>query len=287
VTRLGLHANPLSTRALDLARNVAEKLKGRAELVYSRELGQRLGVSGIPLEGLEADLVISLGGDGSILRTVRRTPCPVLGIKAGTVGFLAEVDPERDSLDAALERVLRGDYYTEERMRIGTQVGERVLPDALNEVVVHAAQVARMRHFELSVDGKPVGRLRADGMIVASPTGSTSYAMSCGGPAVDPALDAILVTALAPFASAPRTLVVSPYREVSLRCIGDDRPTVLVIDGQEEVPLGAGETVRCYRSGRRARLVRFSPRFFQRLQYESIVPWDPPENPHASLPSSS
>lgn len=273
---VGITANPFNEKALSLARIIHDRLKDRVELVVARDTASALGLPGEPLESIKADLLLALGGDGSLLYVLHRTDRPVLGINTGTVGFLAEVDPESDTLDGALERVVRGAYICEDRMKIAARAGDRSLPDAVNEVVVHSAQVARMRQFEIAVDGKPLGRVRADGIILSTPTGSTSYALSTGGPIVDPAIDAFVVTAIAPYTGTPRPLVIAPLREVSVRTMEEDRETVIIVDGQREERLHRGEEVKFYRSPRRARFIRFSSHFFQRLQAKAIIPWSLP-----------
>jgi NAD+ kinase len=283
VISVGITANPFNEKALNYARIIHDRLKDRVDLIVARDTASALGVPGEPIEEMKVDVLLALGGDGSLLYVLHRTECPVLGINTGTVGFMAEVDPESDTLDGALERVVRGAYLCEDRMKIASRVGDRNLLDAVNEVVIHAAQVGRMRQFEVSVDGKPLGCLRADGIILSTPTGSTSYALSTGGPIVDPAIDAFVVTAIAPFTGMPRPLVIAPLREIAVRTIDEDRETVVIVDGQREERLPRGGEVKLYRSPRRARLVRFSSHFFQRLQAKSIIPWSLPGS-RADLP---
>lgn len=286
MTTIGLTANPFNDRALRLARLVREKLQDRADLEIAHDTATALGLTGRPLEEMDVDALLVLGGDGSFLYTVQRTECPVLGINAGSVGFLTEVEAEHESIEGALERVLRGAYFLEERMKLAARVGDRTLPDALNEIVVHTNQVGKMRSFEISVDRQPIGILRADGIILSTPTGSTSYALATGGPAVDPSLDAIIVTSIAPHANRSRPLVVDSLHEVSVRLVDEDRESVVVVDGQHEQRLPLSGAVRCYRSPRRARLIKFSSRFFQKLQSKRIIPWEDAET-HASLPPPS
>ena len=281
---VGITANPFNERALNFARIIYDRLKDRVELTVASDTAGPLGLPGEPIEDLRVDVLLALGGDGSLLYVLHRTDCPVLGINTGTVGFLTEVDPEYDTLDGALERVVRGAYICEDRMKLATRVGDRNLPDAVNEVVVHTGQVARMRTFEVAIDGKPLGRLRADGIILATPTGSTSYALSTGGPILDPAVDAIVLTAIAPYSAGLRPMVVAPLREISVRPVEEDRETVVVVDGHREERLPRGTHVVCYRSARRARLIRFSSHFFQRLQAKSLIPWSLESRSHADLP---
>ena len=276
--KLGLTANPEKPRALELARRTLAALGGRADVLLNPETRRALGVEGAeaPIESMQAEALIAIGGDGTFLRALRRSRLALLPINAGNVGLLAEIDgADPEALEAAIERLLTGSFTLEDRMKVAAEASGRPLGDATNEIVVHTSEVARMRLFEVAIDGQSVGRVRADGLLVASPTGSTSYALSAGGPIVDPTLDALLVSAIAPFQSAPRTLVVDPMRTVTVRLVGPGRAATVVVDGQEELTLEPGGRVVAYRSARRATFVRFGRRFFERLPGKRILPWDP------------
>jgi NAD+ kinase len=281
--KIGLHANPNKPKALDLARHFARFVGNRAEVVASTETAEvvpELAVGAQSFSDLKVDVLVTLGGDGTVLYALQRCEAPLLPINAGTVGFLAEVDGDnRTAFEGAIERLLRGAYFLEERMRIATQVGTTHLADATNEVVVHTSQVAKMRLFEIGIDRKPVGRLRADGVIIATPTGSTSYAMSAFGPVIEPTLDAMVITALAPFQTAPRAVLVEPAHVVTVRLVTAEKDGVVVIDGQSETKLPGGSEVVCYRSPRKAVFVRFASHYFPRLYGTRILPWgtDGPE----------
>jgi len=227
-----------------------------------------------PLGELDPDVLMAIGGDGTFLYALRRSDAPLLPINAGTVGVLAEVEARRpNEIEGAVERLLKGFYFLEERMKLAALVGTTPIPDATNDVVVHTAQVGRMGLFEIAFDGHVVGRVRADGLIVSSPTGSTAYSLSSLGPVVDPGLDAIVLTSIAPFRVEARALVIEPLRTVRLRPLEADRGAVVIADGQDEYPLPAGSAVTVYRSPRRATLVRFGSKFFQRLHGKRILPW--------------
>lgn len=275
--RIGVHANPHKAKALDLARHLVSLVGSRAEVVASAETAElvpELAVGAEPLARLRADVLVALGGDGTFLYALQRTAAPLLPVNAGTVGFLAEVDgDQRSAFDSAIERLLRGAYFLEERMRIATQVGSAHLADATNEVVIHTSQVAKMRLFEIGIDRKPVGTLRADGVIIATPTGSTSYALSALGPVIEPTLEAMVVTALAPFQTTPRAVLVEPSHTVSVRLVTPEKDGVVVVDGQSETRLAGGSEVICYRSPRKAVFVRFASRYFPRLYGTRILPW--------------
>jgi NAD+ kinase len=274
--RIGITANPNKPAAVALARRALERIGDRATTVLSTETAHALahGTPAVPLDALEADVLLAIGGDGTFLYALHHSPVPLLGVHAGTVGFLAEVDGDRpDAFDAAVERVLAGEYFIEDRMKLASQIDGKNLSDATNEVVVHTSQVSKMRQFEIAIDGTPVGRTRADGVILATPTGSTSYALSALGPIVEPGVEAILVTALAPFQVTQRAVLVDPLHTVSVRVIAPEKEATVVVDGQGEHRLAPGTRLVAYRSPRKASFVRFGAGFFQRLRGKGILPW--------------
>ncbi|HEV2519016.1 MAG TPA: NAD(+)/NADH kinase [Thermoplasmata archaeon] len=288
--RIGIVANPNKPLAVTLARRAIALVGSRAEVVLTRETREAIGGSGpaIALEEIEADALIVLGGDGTILYTLQRTRVPILPVNAGTVGFLAEIDGENPkAFEGAVDRLLRGAFHIEDRMKLAGSIAGVPLPDATNEVVVHTSQVAKMREFEILVDRRPVGRLRADGVIVATATGSTSYALAALGPILDPSVEAIVLASLAPFQSTQRAVVIDPLRIVGIRLVREARDGVVVVDGQSEQPLRGGETVTVYRSPRRSSFIRLGGSFFRRLQGKQILPWGLPtpagEGPDADL----
>jgi NAD+ kinase len=290
--RIGIVANPNKPLALELARRLIGQVGERAGVVLTTETRESLGIPGesAPLERLEADALVVLGGDGTILYALQRTTVPILPINAGTVGFLAEIDGENpQAFEGAIERLLRGAYHIEDRMKLASSVGETALPDATNEVVIHTSQVAKMRLFDILVDRRPVGRLRADGVIVATATGSTSYALSNLGPIIDPSIEGILVVSLAPFQSPQRAVLIDPLRVVGIRLVETGQDAIAVVDGQTELKVPGGSVVTVYRSPRRGSFIRLGGSFFRRLQGKRILPWNRPtpggEGPDADLPS--
>jgi len=287
--KIGLTANPRKPAAIELARRAIRLIGDRAELLLSDEsaaLAPELPHRS--LEDLEPDVLIAVGGDGTFLYALRRSSAPLLPINAGTVGVLAEVEANRpNEFEGAIERLLKGFYFLEERMKLAALVGPQPVPDATNDFVLHSAQVGKMGLFEISFDGHVAGQIRADGLIVASPTGSTAYSLSSLGPIVDPGLDAIVLTSIAPFRVEARALVVEPLRTLRLRPLETGRGALVIADGQDEYPLASDAALTVYRSPRRATLVRFGSRFYQRLRGKRILPWseDGPGGgpPHADL----
>jgi NAD+ kinase len=207
---------------------------------------------------------ISLGGDGTMLRAVQLTArdhVPVMGVNVGLLGYLAEVDPE--GYERALDRVVAGDYAVEERMMLEAQVGdERHL--ALNEAVVEKLEPGHTVRLKVAIAGADFTTYAADGLIVATPTGSTAYSLSARGPIVSPRHRAMLLTPVSPHMLFDRSLVLSPDETVEIEVIGH-RSATLSIDGQPTTTLEPGATVACRPAEVSARFVRFGDRRFHQI----------------------
>ena len=198
--------------------------------------------------GRRCDLIVVVGGDGSLLgvgRDLAHTGVPVLGINRGGLGFLADIAPER--IHRQLGEVLDGDYQVEDHFLLESDVyrNEQRIggAPALNDVVVNPGSMARMMEFSLRVDGEFVYDQRSDGLIVASPTGSTAYALSAGGPIMHPSLDAIVIVPMFPHTLTSRPLVVRGSSEISVTLATVDRAQVSC-DSQVDFDLESGDTVR-------------------------------------------
>jgi NAD+ kinase len=185
----------------------------------------------------KVDLLIVLGGDGTLLAAARALhghKIPILAVNLGGLGFLTSVT--LDELYPVLESVLSGTHRTSERMMLDAEVVHRNKPSetqcALNDAVANKAALARMLDFDVSVDGHHVGRYRADGLIVATPTGSTAYSLAAGGPIIHPALDAFVITPICPHMLTNRPLVVPDTARVELDFAEPDEPAFLTMDGQ-------------------------------------------------------
>lgn len=278
--KVTLVANPRKPAAVELAQSVARWLASRVDLTISDTLepDPAWPAPRRSLEATDADAVVAIGGDGTFLATLRRTTAPLLALNAGTLGVLAEVDGRRRAaVDSALERLADGRYFVDERMKIAVRAGPASLPDAMNEVVIHCAHPARMGQFEIDLDGRRLGRIQADGIILSTPTGSTGYALSALGPIVEPGVEGIVVVPIAPFRAVSRALVIDPLHSVTVRSVKTPYPPVAVVDGQEEIALPPEEPVVVYRSPRRARFIRFETSYLFHLKRKGILPWSPLE----------
>lgn len=219
------------------------------------------------------DLAVSLGGDGTILRTVDQVSpfeVPVLGVHLGQLGYLTEVEPEE--LEEVLERFLAGDHDIEERMLLamsvepssGAQVGDADRHVALNEVVLEKTPSGHTVRLAVWVNGRFFTTYATDGLIVATPTGSTAYAFSARGPIVAPTHRSIQLTPVSPHMLFDRTLVLNPDDEIRL-VVSGHRPATLSVDGRNLGELVPGDAVVCTGSPHRARLVTFGERDFHAI----------------------
>lgn len=255
---IGLLHHPRKPESLTLAGEMSEYLTGRGCDVWS---GSAWDEPNALARVAELDLLITLGGDGTILRAARlgsRYGVPLLGIKLGRVSFLGEVAPERAAWHESLARMLDGDFWLEERMLLDVVVSHDEAPPAatnpagggaanhvylaLNEVVVSRGGLARLITVDAWVDQSYLTRYRADGVIVATPTGCTGYALAASGPILPPELKNILLIPICPHLSLDRPIVLSQGATVTLRVYADHLP-ILTVDGQFEITLAEGDRV--------------------------------------------
>ena len=209
----------------------------------------------------EADLVLSLGGDGTMLRSVRLlegAPVPVLGVNLGSLGYLTQVEPDRltESLDRFVAGPEPGAWTLDRRMMLDVAVNAVVVGRALNEAVVEKAESGHTVRLLARIDGEPFTYYAADGLIVATPTGSTAYSLSARGPIVSPRHRAMLLTPVSPHMLFDRTLVLDPSEFIEIEVSGH-RAAELVLDGQRVAPLDDGDVVSCTPSDSTANFVRF------------------------------
>jgi NAD+ kinase len=208
-----------------------------------------------------ADLIVVLGGDGTLLSVARdagRRRVPILGVNLGTLGFLTEVSA--DEVFAALERVLEGRARIEARMRLEVRLESGGSPAgpylALNDAVISSAEMARMIHLDVRAGGLEVGPYHADGLIVSTPTGSTAYSLSAGGPILFPTMDAVVLTPICAHTLTNRPIVLPGSQRIDVTLM-TDQDVMLTIDGQVGVHLREHDTVQVEKAAARVRLLRF------------------------------
>ncbi len=276
MTAVGVVGNPRYGELRGLLARLVERAPAHQFSLYAEPDIARLHPDGLPLlaAGTPLDLLITFGGDGTLLRGARLLdvrPIPILGVNLGRVGFLTTATP--DTLDYALAEVARGAYVLDVRKTLLSRLvardgTERLVERALNDVVVHKAGVARVIPVKVFVDGEDLGQYSADGIIVATPTGSTAYSLSAGGPVVVPGVDALVITAICPHTLAVRPIVVRGSSEIVLEPTPPWPEEVLVShDGQVGAPLHEGDRVVVSRSPHAVHLIRLGKEgFFSRMR---------------------
>jgi NAD+ kinase len=258
VTRIGFAYNPTIKGAVALSARAAEWCATRSIDHWQSEAGD---LSTLLRELATTDALVVLGGDGTFLRAVRavaEVDVPILGINLGKVGFLSKA--EAGELDAVLASIVAGDFGIGERMGLsgrimrGGQPLDTAVHFALNDIVVARGSLARVCRLDVAIDDTHLATFIADGLVVSSPTGSTGYSFSAGGPILDPSSRNLIVTPIAAYLSAIRSVVVNPLQTV--RCTVVDAYEALVsVDGREDIAIAVGDVVEVQAWERPIRLI--------------------------------
>lgn len=273
INTVGLFCHPHIPEAAPLARDIAAWLQGQGIRVWETD---RLEPEVAP-DIASVDLLVTLGGDGSILRAARLAsghPTLLLGINLGRMGFLTEAEPNR--WRGVLARVLAGEYWVEERMMLRARAFREDLllaeGEALNDVVVGQGTLGRVVRLEARVDGDLLTTYVADALIIATPTGSTAYALAAGGPIMPPQQRNILLVPVAPHLSLDRAVVLAEGVQVQVIVRGHS-PAALTLDGELTASLALGDWVEVAASPNVARFARVRERdYFYRTLMERLVP---------------
>lgn len=245
MTQLGFAYNPTRPATMVLRDRALAWCAGQGVAAWAEESGAHDAL----IEQLPgADCLVVLGGDGTFLRAARalaEVDVPVLGVNSGRVGFLSKVEP--DALESTLAEVAGGDYTIEPRMMLEARLVTADLRAgdvfaALNDAAIVRGAEVRVARLEVSIDASHLATYVADGIVVATPTGSTAYSFSAGGPILDPTARNLVVTPIAAYLSSIRSIVVGPAHAVSVRLI-DGPECVVSIDGREDHPLRVGDAV--------------------------------------------
>jgi NAD+ kinase len=273
--KVGIVGNPRYHDLKAVLEHVAEQAPERGIILYTEERLGKFWDRDVPVfEGVDLDALITFGGDGTLLRGARLLGAhetPILGVNLGRVGFLTTAT--RQTLDPALDALVAGRYVTERRQALQAEIKDgngngRALQMAMNDIAVHKGGVARVVRVNVFIQGENVGPYSADGIIVATPTGSTAYSLSAGGPIVVPGVEAMVVTPIAAHTLAVRPLVVpSSYRIVIQPMVGWSEDLLVSFDGQTGTTLAPGESVDVRRADHRVCLIRLGgDGFFGRMR---------------------
>jgi NAD+ kinase len=264
--RYGICVNTKVPEAKDYTRRVMKALEG-CDYVLDEGIAGDFGMEGSSIEEMKVDIMITIGGDGTILRTFMRNKAPLIGINAGGVGFLAEINV--NDIEEGIKRLRSGEYIIEERFKIRPWYNGEYLADAVNEAVIHTDSIAKIRHFKVYVNDKLMTEVRADGIMVSTPTGSTCYAMSVGAPLIDPRVNAVVIVPMAAYKFASRPFVVPADAKIRVETIMDSG-CLLVVDGQAEYEIRGKTYVDFIRSPETVRFIMFNTDFYTKVR-EKLV----------------
>jgi len=266
---IGIVARHDRKKALKYAERVVEYLESKGVTLRVEEnLARLLGREreGVPLEKMKTDLIVTIGGDGTILNTCLGIPKPeppLLTINMGVRGFLTEVKPSKGL--EALERCLKGDYRLERSVKLASFIGKKRLPDALNEVYITSKTLAKLLYVRVWRDGIPIAKGRADGFVIASQTGSTGYSLSAGGPILDPLIDGFVLTPVCPL-TIFHPIVFSSSSTVKLEIL-KPKEVSIVVDGHYQFTTSSEERfVKIVKSEHTTSFIRFNGGFYDRLR---------------------
>lgn len=259
---IALIAKPKKAEAAQLARQL-KAAHPTLEFLVEAHFAEQLGWVATGADELRerAELVIVLGGDGTLIhaaRTLRGRPVPILGVNLGSLGFMTEI-PVADAL-TTLDQVLKGTSKIASRMKLSCKLirdGKVILEDeVLNDIVISKSALAKVSDHETWLDGAYVATFKSDGVIFATPTGSTAYSLSAGGPIVHPSIDCVVVTPICPHALTQRPIVVPADQPLRVQLTSEINDVYLTIDGQEGQPLKLGDRLEVMKAESRVLLVR-------------------------------
>ena len=258
--KLGLVILANRTEPAAFARRLSDAAESAGHTVVGDETTARL--LGRPVEPGDPDLMVASGGDGTVLSAVRKAlllDIPVLAFNLGTIGFLADAEPE--DLDRVIAALTEGGLVERKRMTIQAHLGGGPGASGINDVVVEKIHSQRLVSLSVAVDGEDFLVYRADGLVAATSTGSTAYNFSAGGPLVDPLIEALMLTPVASHSLFNRTLVLPPGARISIKVVAN-RPVRVSVDGVETGTLVQGGTVEVMRGERPARFLALDPASF-------------------------
>ena len=251
-------------KAVELERWLQSK---KIEIVRKRtvESGQKNDSASLSSPPSDIDCIFVLGGDGTFLSAVRwigDQDIPILGIKFGQVGFLAEIAEE--DLYPAAEKVLKGDFILRPRMRLVVKVIRgseiRAQETVLNDLVINRGALARLAHIETHIDDHYLTTYSADGLIVATPTGSTAYSLAAGGPVIHPAVPSIMLTPICPFTLTNRPLIVPQSANIRIKLAEGSSDIILTFDGQKGLELNERDEIHIKKSSHPVHLITLPER---------------------------
>lgn len=250
--------------ALDLTKEILNKLPDE-DIILAPGAARELGKEGTPVEEMDVDSLVTMGGDGTVLYTLQKLPdTPILGVDMGGRGFLADVNP--DEAPEAIKKLRNGDLKLVEKEKLAVEISGERMGDALNEGVIRSSEPSRTLSFRALVNGEEVEENKGDGLIVATPTGSTAYAMSAGGPVIDPRVSAYVAVPLS--THRPRTMpfIFPTSSELKVEFLESDRKADVAVDGQITEKASQGDTITFKKSDNTAKFYQWKSKFYEKVR---------------------
>jgi len=266
----GLIYNIHVKKSISLAEDIYDFLSEDGEVFIEKKFSKDSKYKEYSLEEIneKADIVVTIGGDGTILHALEKVDKPIFAINSGGMGFLSEVESKYAT--SGLKQVIDGDYNVEERSKLKIMLDGKRLLDAANEVTIQTGRIAKIMYLEIFVEGELIESFGADGVIISTPTGSTSYALSVGGPILDPSVDAMVIAPLAPFKLSARPWVIPLRKKIDIRLIGKSKQCKLVIDGENPHPVTTDSHIIITGSEKKTRFIRFGESFYQMVRLKLV-----------------
>lgn len=277
--KIGIIANTEKSRTKEVLTSLVEWLEAKgAEFSIEKELVPLVGREKLayPIEKLpiQSDMIIALGGDGTLLaaaRAVGKRRIPILGVNLGRLGFLTELKPRE--VFPSLEKIWQGNYSLEERMVLQVVIlsrsGKPTLY-ALNDLVIDKGSFSRVIQLKTYLNGESLSTFSADGLIISTPTGSTAYSLSAGGPIINPQMEAIIITPICPHSLSVRPMVISQEETFEVAVYSDHNSAMLTIDGQVGYELSSGDRVKIVKGDYKITLVHSTNQSFYQVLREKL-----------------
>jgi NAD+ kinase len=272
IMKIGITYNPQVIDYEKIIRYIIDFFDGKATIFLEDNKNEIFPeIEKLPINRMDIDALISIGGDGTILRALMYTNAPIIGINAGDIGFLSEIPPTEVDIQKALSLFMEKKYYLDERMKLDVFLNDQFISSATNEVVIHTTDVSKVRRYEISINDEKISRIRGDGIIVSTPTGSTCYSMSAGGPIVDPSLSAIVIVSINSFRTPTYPMVVNSKSLIKIIPLNVTKNSIIVIDGFITKEVDTNTIITVKESKNKARFYRFGYSFLKKVSEELLL----------------
>ncbi len=265
--KIGIIARINCHSCIRIARRILELIPDNWDIQLESKLARAVGMPGVNFKDIDADIIIVIGGDGTILKTAQLSRGKILGINVGGLGFLSEV--EIGNIEESIYSVINGNYKTYDVMKLDVYVNGKLFGKSINDVVIHTARISKIRKFSVYIDDRFMENTSADGVIVATPIGSTSYSYSAGGPILIPSLRAVVISYIAPFGSRLRPIVCPDTSKITIKVIGK-YSSLVIIDGQKEAVVSDNDFIDIRVSNDKLTFIELKNSFYERLREKLI-----------------